>query len=114
MGKVVNSYALERPELAKDWTAVQFYAASDKPWSKPTQRFEAGEPAHLLQVFLSLPGFPKGEDALWWIQGFQEENQEAYALVTADREGTKVRMKTKVQNLRKLNAMERLAAEYAF
>lgn len=72
--------------------------------------FKVGEPVHIEHPS---PGVDPYEDpSLWWIQGFNESQRKA--LISEDREGTRGRTTTSVLTLVKLNAMERLAAEYAF
>jgi len=76
-------------------------------------RFEVGEPVHVKSLVLhSLPGFPRGENAIWFIHYFVKTDNEIQAGVGGRRCGGPTAL-VYVMDLAKLDGMLRIAAESA-
>jgi len=108
-------FQLERRSDSDKWSAVRMWKSKND--DGPGDHFVIGEPVHLRSfVILSLPGLPKGENAVWWIQGFKIEATESdgpRVAVSDARDGPAV-THVEVTQLEKLNEMMRLAVEYAY
>ena len=106
-------FQLERRADTDKWSAVRMW--KDKNDDGHGDHFVIGEPVHLRKfVILSLPGLPKGENAVWWIQGFSNEVAERQEVAVSDSRGGKTTTFVDVTELEKLNEMMRLAVEYAY
>lgn len=108
-----GSYHLGKRKGSDTWHCVRVYRVSSAPFTGPFDEFLLGEPVNLKSVRLSTAGSTP-EDAIWWIHEFLEIDGEGKAELCSTRERTPGCLLVPVLELEKLNAMERLAIEYAF
>jgi len=112
IGSPYVAMQLERIKGRSAWTRLRMWKNKDREGEGDL--FLLGEPVFIRKFqLLALPGFPKGENVVWWIQEFYEVDDAPRVHVAAYRDGRSPKMSFEAEVLEKLNAMERLAAEYS-
>ena len=110
-----DTYQFEADEEGGPWRRVALWDSTDPLRPTNGDAFEVGEPVYLTILLFDSLGFAKNE--IWWIRSFEPSSPsflEARCLVSTGRNGSGKSMSASVLDLEKLNAMERLAAEYAY
>jgi len=112
---VTGAYELGRPEGATAWDRVRVYEVRGEPFEGPFEEFFVGEPVHLKEEGLTSERVRPLLRAhkIWWVSRFEEIDGAGSVHVARSRYG-KDELRVAPTSLEKLNAMERLAAEYAY
>jgi hypothetical protein len=110
-------FQLERLRDHPDWVGCRMWREHDE--SDVPDFYEVGEPVNVPAIQIHKAGRLQpytDEHTIWWIRKFfseSRENDEPTVALSRTRAGGEV-FRVVVTRLRKLNAMERLAAEYAY
>jgi hypothetical protein len=108
----LGSYHLGKRVGDTEFSSARVYRISATPFKGPYDEFLVGEPVGLKNQTYNED--QTSEERIWWIHEFIEIDGEGKAEVCGTRERTPGHFLVSVLLLEKLNAMERLAVEYAF